>query len=97
MREIGYLSDSLKESDYYADWQTARIVAMLAAVNSKRGKYEPYKWMRNGAELQRRAKAAAGERQPMTGDQVLARFRQLGVPIVDNRQKKGVADGQHIG
>lgn len=67
-----------------ADWYTARIVAMLVAVNSKHGKYEPRKYMIDGKRL---AERAAAKREPMTGEQVLQRFRQLGVPIIDMRGK----------
>jgi hypothetical protein len=58
---------------------------MLAAVNSKRKQYDPMRYMMNGRALkQQRARRAE---QPMTGDQVLARIRQLGVPVIDNRSK----------
>jgi hypothetical protein len=58
---------------------------MLVAVNSKRGKYEPRKYMLNAKRLAEKAESI--KREPMTGEQVLARFRQLGVPIIDKRGK----------
>jgi hypothetical protein len=75
------------------DWYTARVVAMLVAVNSKHGKYEPRKYMMNGKRLQERAERDRREREPMTGEQVLARFRQLGVRVIDKR-KGAVSDQQ---
>lgn len=59
---------------------------MLAAVNSKHGRYEPRKYMLNAKRLQEKAERDRREREPMTGEQVLARFRQLGVPIIDKRR-----------
>lgn len=70
-----------------ADWQTARIVAMLAAVNGKRHKYEPVKYMMNGKALARQMREAREKREPMTGEQVIQRLRQLGVPIIDLRSQ----------
>ena len=64
---------------------------MLVAVNSKHGKYEPRKYMLNAKRLQERAERDRREREPMTGDEVLARFRQLGVRVIDNRANKGVS------
>ena len=58
---------------------------MLVAVNSKHGKYEPRKYMIDGKRLAERAERDRREREPMTGEQVLQRFRQLGVPIIDKR------------
>jgi hypothetical protein len=53
---------------------------MLVAVNSKHRRYEPAKYMIHKSETPKR-------REGMTGEQVLARFRQLGVPIIDMRGK----------
>lgn len=61
------------------DWYTARIVAMVAAVNSKQHKYTPKKYM-----LPTHAKAdAPREREPMTGDQVMDAFKRMGYPVID--------------
>ena len=68
------------------DWQTARIVAMVAGVNSKHRKYDPVKYMANGAELKRRAREAA-ERELPSGDELLMKIRRLGVRVIDNRGK----------
>jgi hypothetical protein len=57
---------------------------MLVAVNSKRGKYEPRKYMINGKRLAEQERERE-RREPMTGDEVLARFRQIGMPIIDLR------------
>lgn len=69
------------------DWYTARIVGMLAAVNSKREKYQPVKWMANGRELMRQAAERRAAREPMTGEQVIEQMRALGVPIIDQRRR----------
>ena len=69
------------------DWQTARIVAMVAAVNSKHGKYDPVKYMMNGKALRRRAQEEREAREPLSGDEVLARFRAIGWPVIDQRAK----------
>lgn len=61
---------------------------MVAAVNSKRRKYDPMKYMANGAELKRRAREAVEKELP-TGDELLAKICRLGVPIIDNRANKG--------
>lgn len=61
---------------------------MVSAVNSKRGRYEPMKYMANGRELMReQAERRARRHEPLTGDQVLERLRALGVPIIDKRTK----------
>jgi hypothetical protein len=61
---------------------------MVSAVNSKRGRYEPMKYMANGRELMReRAERRARRHEPLTGDQIIARARALGVPIIDKRTK----------
>jgi hypothetical protein len=52
---------------------------MLVAVNSKHRRYEPAKYMIYKNDMREK------RREPLTGEQVLARFRQLGVPIVDLR------------
>jgi hypothetical protein len=62
---------------------------MLAAVNSKSRRYDPLKYMARGEELRRRARSEAAERRPLTGEEVLARFKRFGVPIIDQRQKAG--------
>lgn len=61
---------------------------MVEAVNSKRHRYDPMKFMANGAELKRRAREAS-ERELPSGDDVLAKIRRLGVPIIDKRTNKG--------
>lgn len=61
---------------------------MLAAVNSKKGRYEPVKYMMNAKALARQAEEARAEREPMTGDEILRRMRQIGVRIVDLRADK---------
>jgi len=60
---------------------------MLAALNSKRLKYDPVRYMANREEMERRAAAERAARPPMTGEQILDRFRALGVPIIDKRVK----------
>lgn len=57
---------------------------MLAAVNSKKGKYEPTRYMVNGKALAERAREQT-EREPMQGDEILRRLRMFGVPIIDKR------------
>jgi hypothetical protein len=59
---------------------------MVAAVNSKRRKFDPLKYMMNGAELRRRAREAA-ERELPSGDELLTKIRRLGVRVIDNRGK----------
>ena len=78
--------DAQRARESITDWQTARVVAMLSAINSKRHKYDPMQYMVNGAELKRRAREEA-ERQVLDGDELLAKMRRLGVRIIDNRQK----------
>lgn len=68
------------------DWQTARIVAIMVATNSKSHNYDPLKYMANGADLKRRA-AEARERALPTGDELLMKMRHLGVQIIDNRKR----------
>jgi DNA-binding IclR family transcriptional regulator len=58
---------------------------MVEAVNSKRGRYEPVKWMANGRALMREQAEKRARRQGMGGDEILARMRALGVPIIDKR------------
>lgn len=87
MREIAYLNDAVDARETRTDWYTARVVAMLVAVNSKRQKYQPAKWMLNGKELMREARE---RRKPLTGEECLERFRRLGVPIIDMRQKASI-------
>jgi hypothetical protein len=62
---------------------------MLAAVNSKKGKYEPMKYMANGKALAERAREEQAE--PMAGEEIIARFRQAGVQIIDKRAKRSEA------
>jgi hypothetical protein len=62
---------------------------MLAAVNSKQRRYDPLRYMARGAELKRRARSeAAAQLRPLTGDEVLARFKQLGMRVIDQRAKR---------
>jgi hypothetical protein len=82
------LDDAQRARATFTDWQTARIVAIVAATHSKRPKYDPVRWMANGAELKRRAREAV-ERELPTGDELLTRMKSLGVQIIDNRQHKG--------
>jgi len=88
LREIAWLHDARRARNTMTDWQTARIVAMLAAVNSKQRRYDPVRFMSGGDELRRASAEARANREPMTGDQILARFRQLGVQIIDKRAKR---------
>ena len=81
--------DAQRAREQRADWYTARVVAMLAAVNSKHGRYEPIKYMADRAELMRRRAAARAAAGPFEGS-ILQRFRALGVPIVDKRKNKAV-------
>jgi len=69
------------------DWYTARIVAMLAAINSKHHHYRPQVYMLDADALRKRSETAA-ERPPMTGEQVVARFRAMGVPVIDLRERR---------
>ena len=89
MREIALLIEARDNRETRTDWYTARVVAMLVAVNSKHGRYEPRKYMLHAKRLQEKADRDRREREPMTGEQVLARFRQLGVRVIDNRANKG--------
>ena len=68
---------------------------MLAAVNSKDHKYDPFRFMVNGSELkkQQRAKPQT-ERRPMTGDEILARLQQIGFPVIDNRKHDGISESR---
>jgi len=61
---------------------------MVAAVNSKRRKYDPVKFMMNGADIRRRSREAA-ERELPSGDELLLKIRRLGVRVIDNRGKGG--------
>jgi hypothetical protein len=79
--------DAQRARENITDWQTARIVAMVSAVNSKRRKYDPVRYMANGAELKRRAREAA-ERELPSGDELLQKIRRLGVRVIDNRTHK---------
>jgi hypothetical protein len=84
LREIAQLMEAREQREQRADWYTARIVAMVAAVRSKRGKYDPVKYMMNAKEI--RAKAQR-EREPMTGDEILAKLKAIGYPVLDMRGK----------
>ena len=44
------------------------------------------RYMANGAELKRRARETVEKELP-TGDELLAKIRRLGVPIIDNTSK----------
>lgn len=59
---------------------------MVEAVNSKRRRYDPVRWMMGGAELRRRAREEA-ERELPSGDELLMKIRRLGVRVIDNRGK----------
>jgi hypothetical protein len=67
---------------------------MLVAVNSKKRRYEPLKWVMDKRTARERVREAERRREPMTGEQILDRFRSLGVPIIDNRKNKGITDGR---
>lgn len=71
-----------------ADLYGARIVAMLVAVNSKGRQYQPERWMQHRGEAAEQRRKAAVARRPLTGEEVMQRFRMLGVPIIDKRAKK---------
>jgi hypothetical protein len=64
---------------------------MLAAVNSKKGKYEPMKYMANGKALAERAREEQAEREPISGDEIIAQLRRAGVQIIDKRAKRSEA------
>jgi hypothetical protein len=81
--EIAFLVETQRAHEQREDWYTARIVAMIAGVNSKHGKYQPIKYMAGGRELMREQ---AERRAILTGDQVLERMRALGVPVIDKRK-----------
>jgi hypothetical protein len=96
LAELYSLSDAAELRERTADWRTARIVAMLVAVNSRDGRYDPVRWMsenhRAGFEREQReaaaeraAEAPAIEPVPLTGDQVLAAFLGSGLTIIDKR------------
>jgi hypothetical protein len=57
---------------------------MIAATNNKREKYKPVKWMMNGAAISKRA---AAEKEPMTGEQIIAKFKSMGIRVIDKRKK----------
>jgi hypothetical protein len=60
---------------------------MLAAVNSKRGRYDPVRYMAGGRELMRERAERQRAREPLSGDEIVSRMRALGVPIIDKRGK----------
>jgi len=60
---------------------------MIAAVNSKQNRYDPLRYMMNGRGLKQQQRAAS---KGMTGDQILTRFKQLGVRVIDNRKRDGI-------
>ena len=72
-----------------ADWQTARIVAMLANIHGKKHNQQPvdFMWRRDELKVRdREAQAARASRgEGMSGDEILARLRAFGVPIIDTR------------
>lgn len=84
MAEIAYITEAGDRRDDRRDWETARIVAMVAATASKKEKYRPAKWMANGKARQAEARRPG---EPMTGDQIMQRFQQLGVRIIDQRAR----------
>ena len=57
---------------------------MVEAVNSKKGKYDPMKFMANGKALAERAREERSH-EPMQGDEILRKLRMFGVPIIDKR------------
>ena len=69
------------------DWYSARVVAMVLATNSKRGKYEPQKWMAQSHRkvLDRARAAPAAPVEPMNDDQAMQMFKRLGARVVDLR------------
>jgi hypothetical protein len=60
---------------------------MLSAVNTKNGRYDPAKYMLNKEAINRERAEREAAREPLTGEQVITRFRQLGVPIIDMRSR----------
>lgn len=62
---------------------------MLAAVNSKHGRYEPVKYMMDGKALARQAREARDKREGLSGEQVIGRIRAMGWPVIDLRAHKG--------
>lgn len=58
---------------------------MVAATNTKKEKYQPAKWMANGAAIARRA---AERKEPMTGEEIVEQFKRMGVRVIDNRKKR---------
>ena len=67
------------------DFYTARIVAMVAAVNSKNHKYDPQKYMTHKLPQRDASPASNATREGMTGEQIMRRFKQIGIPIIDKR------------
>lgn len=63
---------------------------MLAAVNSKHGRYDPLRYMLNGRGIKAEQRAKTREREPMTGDALLRRIQQLGIQVIDNRKRDGI-------
>lgn len=66
------------------DWHTARIVSILANVHSKHKRHKPIDFMYDREFLKRERPEKS--REPMIGEEILERFRQLGVPIIDQRK-----------
>lgn len=60
---------------------------MVHAMNSKRGKYEPARFLTAPHRRLIEQKRADRPCEPMTGEQVFMRLKQLGVPILDGRKK----------
>ena len=84
-REIGAIHDALEARDMRADFYSARVVAMLVAVNSKRHQYKPINYMLNKKAVEQQINDRPKAREPLTGEQVMARFAALGVRIIDRR------------
>jgi hypothetical protein len=94
LREIAAVNDAREMREIRTDFETARIVAMVAASNSKRRRYDPAKYMIKAHRDKLRDMNAEIEHKKldpargMTGEQVLQAFRGMGVPIIDKRKKK---------
>jgi hypothetical protein len=92
LREIAAVNDAREMREVRTDFETARIVAMVAASNSKRRNYDPSKYMLKAhRDKLKGIKAGAESLDParvMTGEEIMARFKAMGVPIIDKRANK---------
>lgn len=60
---------------------------MVSASNSRSHRYEPNKWMlkSNVRSLRGADERQRTEGEPMTGDEVFAAMKRMGVPMIDLR------------